>query len=96
MAIGRRDENDRLHIASINCILALYTIYTFEVPVPKLAPKIGEFELLVILAILRQRETPFANEVRRDLVDNARRSVTRGALVTAVDDEPEQIGASPT
>ena len=52
---------------------------------PKLAPKIGEFELLVILAILRQRETPFANEVRRDLVDNARRSVTRGALYRTLD-----------
>jgi DNA-binding PadR family transcriptional regulator len=48
-------------------------------------PKIGEFELLVVLAILRQRDTPFANEIRRDLVDNARRSVTRGALYRTLD-----------
>lgn len=48
-------------------------------------PKIGEFELLVVLAILRQRETPFANEVRHDLENNARRSVTRGALYRTLD-----------
>lgn len=47
--------------------------------------KIGEFELLVVLAILRQHETPFANQVRRDLVTNARRSVTRGALYRTLD-----------
>lgn len=48
-------------------------------------PKIGEFELLVVLAILRQGEQPFANQVRRDLVDNAKRSVTRGALYRTLD-----------
>jgi len=47
--------------------------------------RIGEFELLVVLAILRQRETPFANQVRRDLVKNAKRSVTRGALYRTLD-----------
>jgi DNA-binding PadR family transcriptional regulator len=47
--------------------------------------KIGEFELLVILAILRQGEDAFANDVRRDLVENARRSVTRGALYRTLD-----------
>jgi len=29
--------------------------------------KIGEFELLVLLAILRQSESPYANRVRDDL-----------------------------
>lgn len=48
-------------------------------------PKIGEFELLVVLAILRQGDQPFANQVRRDLVDNAKRSVTRGALYRTLD-----------
>ena len=43
-------------------------------------PKIGEFELLVVLAILRQGDDSYANNVRRDLVTNAKRSVTRGAL----------------
>lgn len=47
--------------------------------------KIGEFELLVVLAILRQRDAPYANDVRRDLVENARRSVTRGALYRTLD-----------
>ena len=48
-------------------------------------PRIGEFELLVVMAILRQQEAPFANQVRRDLVTNARRSVTRGALYRTLD-----------
>lgn len=48
-------------------------------------PKIGEFELLVVLAILRQGETPFANDVRRDLEENAKRTVTRGALYRTLD-----------
>ena len=48
-------------------------------------PKIGEFELLVVLAILRQSDAPYANNVRRDLVNNAKRSVTRGALYRTLD-----------
>jgi PadR family transcriptional regulator PadR len=50
-----------------------------------MVPKIGEFELLVVLAILRQADQPYANQVRRDLVDNAKRSVTRGALYRTLD-----------
>ncbi len=42
--------------------------------------KLGELELLVLLSILRQRDEPFANQVRRDLRDNAGRQVSRGAL----------------
>ena len=41
---------------------------------------IGEFELLVLLAILRQADAPYANRVREDLEANADRRVTRGAL----------------
>ncbi len=48
-------------------------------------PKTGEFELLVLLAILRMEDTPYANQVRRDLEANARRSVTRGALYRTLD-----------
>jgi DNA-binding PadR family transcriptional regulator len=47
--------------------------------------KIGEFELLVVLAILRQSEAPYANRVRDDLEQNAHRSVTRGALYRTLD-----------
>ncbi len=47
--------------------------------------KIGEFELLVLLAILRQSETPYANCVRADLEANADRTVTRGALYRTLD-----------
>ena len=42
--------------------------------------RIGEFELLVVLAILRQDDAPYANRVRDDLEANAGRNVTRGAL----------------
>jgi len=47
--------------------------------------KIGEFELLVLLAILRQGEEPYANRVRQDLEENADRRVTRGALYRTLD-----------
>lgn len=47
--------------------------------------KLGEFELLVVLAVLRQGEAAFANDVRRDLEEHARRSVTRGALYRTLD-----------
>lgn len=47
--------------------------------------KIGEFELLVLLAILRQEDAPYANRVREDLEENADRRVTRGALYRTLD-----------
>jgi len=47
--------------------------------------KVGEFELLVLLAILRQADAPYANRVREDLEINADRSVTRGALYRTLD-----------
>lgn len=47
--------------------------------------KIGEFELLVLLAILRQHDAPYANRVREDLEANADRKVTRGALYRTLD-----------
>jgi DNA-binding PadR family transcriptional regulator len=48
-------------------------------------PKLGEFELLVLLSILRQAGAPYANRVREDLEENAGRSVTRGALYRTID-----------
>lgn len=42
--------------------------------------KLGEFELLVLLAILRNADAPYANRLREDLEGNAERRVTRGAL----------------
>jgi DNA-binding PadR family transcriptional regulator len=47
--------------------------------------KLGEFELLVLLAILRQADAPYANRVREDLEENAGRRVTRGALYRTID-----------
>jgi len=47
--------------------------------------KIGEFELLVLLALLRQADEPYANRVREDLEENADRRVTRGALYRTLD-----------
>jgi hypothetical protein len=47
--------------------------------------KLGEFELLVMLAILRQKDAPYANRVREDLEANADRPVTRGALYRTID-----------
>ena len=47
--------------------------------------KLGEFELLVLLSILRQEDAPYANRVRQDLETNAGRRVTRGALYRTLD-----------
>ncbi len=46
---------------------------------------VGEFERLVLLAILRQTDAPYANRVREDLEANAERNVTRGALYRTLD-----------
>ena len=67
---------------SIKCILSLGI--QFMLPEAHVS-KIGEFELLVVLAILRQGDEPYANNVRRDLETNAKRSVTRGALYRTLD-----------
>ena len=47
--------------------------------------KIGEFELLVLLSILRQPDDAYANRIREDLEENAHRKVTRGALYRTLD-----------
>jgi DNA-binding PadR family transcriptional regulator len=47
--------------------------------------KVGEFELLVLMAVLRQSDAPYANRVREDLEDTADRRVTRGALYRTLD-----------
>lgn len=47
--------------------------------------KLGQFEFLVLLSILRQRNEPYANRVRKDLEENTGRSVTRGALYRTLD-----------
>ena len=48
-------------------------------------PKLGEFELLVLLSILRQADSPYANRVREDLEQHTDRRVTRGALYRTLD-----------
>ncbi|MEQ9398752.1 MAG: hypothetical protein RJQ04_06245 [Longimicrobiales bacterium] len=47
--------------------------------------RLGEFELLLLLAVLRAGDEPYANRVREDLEANAHRSVTRGALYRTID-----------
>ena len=46
---------------------------------------LGEFEHMVLLAILQQRERAFALEVRREIERSAGRSVSRGAFYTTLD-----------
>jgi DNA-binding PadR family transcriptional regulator len=48
-------------------------------------PGLGEFELLVLLSILRNRDRPFANRVREELETLGERPVTRGALYRSLD-----------
>lgn len=49
------------------------------------APFLGEFEQMVLLAILQQGEEAFALEVRREIETSAHRSVSRGAFYTTLD-----------
>lgn len=46
---------------------------------------LGEFEQMVLLAVLQQRDEAFALEVRREIERSAQRSVSRGAFYTTLD-----------
>jgi DNA-binding PadR family transcriptional regulator len=46
---------------------------------------LGEFEQMVLLAILKQGEHAFALEVRREIEESAHRKVSRGAFYTTLD-----------
>lgn len=46
---------------------------------------LGEFEQMVLLAVLQQRDAAFALEVRREIERSARRKVSRGAFYTTLD-----------
>lgn len=46
---------------------------------------LGEFEQMVLLAVLQQGENAFALEVRREIETSANRSVSRGAFYTTLD-----------
>lgn len=46
---------------------------------------LGEFEQMVLLAILQSGEAAFALEVRREIERSARRTVSRGAFYTTLD-----------
>jgi len=46
---------------------------------------LGEFEQMVVLAILRQGDGAFALEVRREIEDESGRAVSRGAFYTTLE-----------
>lgn len=46
---------------------------------------LGEFEQMVLLAVLKQGENAFALEVREEIEVSAGRSVSRGAFYTTLD-----------
>ncbi len=46
---------------------------------------LGEFEQMVLLAILQCGDRAFALEVRREIEDRAQRTVSRGAFYTTLD-----------
>jgi PadR family transcriptional regulator PadR len=51
----------------------------------KLDPSLGEFEQLVLLAVLRHDNDAYAAAVRRELDERAGRTVSRGALYRTFD-----------
>jgi DNA-binding PadR family transcriptional regulator len=46
---------------------------------------LGEFEQMVLLAILQQSDTAFGLEVRREIEESTGKEVSRGAFYTTVD-----------
>ena len=54
--------------------------------------KIGEFEMLVLPAILRQEGEAYANRIRDDLQEKAGRTATRGAVSDAEPADGEGAG----
>ncbi len=48
-------------------------------------PHLGEFEQLVLLAILQLRDDAYAPNISRVLEEKARRAVSRGALYATLD-----------
>lgn len=46
---------------------------------------LGEFEQLVLLAILQLAEDAYAADIRREIEERAERSVSRGALYATLD-----------
>ncbi|NKB86679.1 MAG: PadR family transcriptional regulator [Acidobacteria bacterium] len=52
-----------------------------------MAPKnfLGEFEQMLLLAIMRKGDGAFAVEVRRELAERTGRTVARGAFYTTLD-----------
>lgn len=49
------------------------------------APNLGEFEQLILLAILRLRNDAYGVTIRAELADRTGRSVAPGAMYTALD-----------
>ena len=50
-----------------------------------LPPSLGEFEQLVLLAIVHQDDEAYGVTIRREIEERTRRRVTVGALYTALD-----------
>lgn len=46
---------------------------------------LGEFEQMVLLAILQMGDMAFGLEIRREIEESAKRSVSRGAFYTTLD-----------
>lgn len=46
---------------------------------------LGEFELLIMLAVLQTEDEPYAVSIRREIEERTSRSVTRGAVYATLD-----------
>lgn len=60
-------------------------MYTIEGGTVSPGNFLGEFEQMVLLAVLQQGEEAFALEVRREIERSAGRSVSRGAFYTTLE-----------
>jgi PadR family transcriptional regulator PadR len=57
----------------------------FNVVHMPMAPTLGEFEQMLLLAILRLEDNAYGVTIRREILDCTRREVSPGALYTTLD-----------
>jgi DNA-binding PadR family transcriptional regulator len=65
--------------------LVVYIVATFDQSGEMPRSTLGEFEQMVLLAVLQQGDSAFGLEVRREIETSASRKVSRSAFYTTVD-----------
>lgn len=83
--IAHHKQVDRTQPSVYNVVVLDDIVYTMPAPTRSDRAFPGEFEQMVLLAILRLREDAYGMTLRQELEERAGRSVSRGALYRTLD-----------